>query len=606
VELNLRYLNRLAVVYIRQSTEEQVRQNQGSRQYQEGQRDHARRRGWADERIVLIDADLGLSGMTADRPGYQRLRQLIEEDQVGGLFIADLSRGGRNDLVWFDLLGMLAHHDVLLFVDGQMSDLNDKGQELVKKIELVVLGRESSMRTETMYRGRLAKARAGKTVTQPPAGYVPEVVMQEGGLLVATARWIKDPDPSVQRSVEAVFAAFERERSQRRTCCALLKAGIGIPVRRVGKLTFHRPTVNDVRRFLKHPAYYGAYIFGHNHRRRLARGAQPPPPTRLIGQVVEHNALHEPYISKEQYDENQRILASNRFPSAIGHGESLLQGLLRCGRHGAMTVNYSSSGKGLRWCFHCPGEYFHGGKHCSTVPGRQLEQLVVEALLERLQSPRVEELRELWEGQQRDARRCDAGREIELRRVQGEVEKLKRRYLECDSSNRNVRSILEQELEARAAEVKVMMRVASTAREPDRFTRQRWDELRRLCGNVRSIWEATTTALQDRKQVLRTVIDAVLIEAIEPERIRAHVRWRDSTTGTRLELRRPEYFHARIMSLYRERMHASEIARALNAEGARTRLGTSWDAGTVRRIIAHRRHRGSRSHGPGDAGDGSP
>ena len=74
---------KLAVVYVRQSTPQQVLENRESLARQYALADHARSLGWPTERVLVIDEDLGLSGRTADtRLGFQRLLGLIDTPQM--------------------------------------------------------------------------------------------------------------------------------------------------------------------------------------------------------------------------------------------------------------------------------------------------------------------------------------------------------------------------------------------------------------------------------------------------------------------------------------------------------------------------------------------
>src|SRR6266567_2137321 len=68
------HLSRQAIVYIRQSTAQQVLNNREStaRQYALDQR--AVQLGWPAERVVIVDEDQGLSGQTAEgRSGFAYL-----------------------------------------------------------------------------------------------------------------------------------------------------------------------------------------------------------------------------------------------------------------------------------------------------------------------------------------------------------------------------------------------------------------------------------------------------------------------------------------------------------------------------------------------------
>ena len=114
------HLRRFAVVYMRQSSEEQVQKNTGSTQHQRNLADIAREYGWLDSQIRIIDEDLGKSGATTERrTGLQRLHEMIEADQVGAVFVANISRIGRQvlDVEFFRLRA--AFHNTLLYSDGR-------------------------------------------------------------------------------------------------------------------------------------------------------------------------------------------------------------------------------------------------------------------------------------------------------------------------------------------------------------------------------------------------------------------------------------------------------------------------------------------------------
>src|SRR2546429_14299 len=75
---------RLAVVYVRQSTAQQVLEHQESTRLQYGLAGRARALGWAPERVLVIDDDLGKSGASAEgRLGFQRLVSEVSLDHVG-------------------------------------------------------------------------------------------------------------------------------------------------------------------------------------------------------------------------------------------------------------------------------------------------------------------------------------------------------------------------------------------------------------------------------------------------------------------------------------------------------------------------------------------
>src|SRR5687767_5903552 len=91
-----RHLQGLAVVYCRQSSPQQVRHHEGSAAAQRDLEHVAMQLGWPRERIRIIDADLGLSGMSsAGRHGYLELLTLMDCDEVAIVLVQELSRLSR-------------------------------------------------------------------------------------------------------------------------------------------------------------------------------------------------------------------------------------------------------------------------------------------------------------------------------------------------------------------------------------------------------------------------------------------------------------------------------------------------------------------------------
>src|SRR5262245_61218088 len=90
------HLRRKAIVYLRQSTMEQVEKNTGSQAFQRSQIHLARAYGWPDDSIEIIDEDLGKSGSSVDRrTGWQRMLEQIAANAIGVVFAANISRLGR-------------------------------------------------------------------------------------------------------------------------------------------------------------------------------------------------------------------------------------------------------------------------------------------------------------------------------------------------------------------------------------------------------------------------------------------------------------------------------------------------------------------------------
>jgi DNA invertase Pin-like site-specific DNA recombinase len=110
-----RHLERLAVVSVRQSTMQQVRNHQESTRLQYGLVQRAVAWGWSEDRVLVIDEELGHSGTSAeDRYGLQRLVAAVGLDHVGLIGGVEMSRLARSSKDWQQLLEICALCGTLL------------------------------------------------------------------------------------------------------------------------------------------------------------------------------------------------------------------------------------------------------------------------------------------------------------------------------------------------------------------------------------------------------------------------------------------------------------------------------------------------------------
>jgi DNA invertase Pin-like site-specific DNA recombinase len=101
-KIRAEHLSRLAYVYVRQSTLDQVQHNRESQLRQYGLADRARVLGWPE--VTVIDDDLGRSGSGIHRPGFERLLAALCTGEVGAVFCIEASRLARNGRDWHTLL----------------------------------------------------------------------------------------------------------------------------------------------------------------------------------------------------------------------------------------------------------------------------------------------------------------------------------------------------------------------------------------------------------------------------------------------------------------------------------------------------------------------
>ncbi|MEU1448902.1 recombinase family protein [Streptomyces mirabilis] len=108
-KISARHRERLAVVYVRQSTRQQVIGHQESTRLQYALVDRAVGLGWEAGRVLLIDDDLGKSASSAvDRSGFQRLVTEISLGHVGLVLGTEMSRLARSGKDWYQLIELCA------------------------------------------------------------------------------------------------------------------------------------------------------------------------------------------------------------------------------------------------------------------------------------------------------------------------------------------------------------------------------------------------------------------------------------------------------------------------------------------------------------------
>jgi DNA invertase Pin-like site-specific DNA recombinase len=114
-KVTARHLTRHAIVYLRQSSPNQVEHNRESTDRQYGLAIKARELGWPDDRITVIDEDLGLSGSgDVARSGFARLTAEVALGHVGIVLGLEVSRLARNNADWYRLIDLAGISDTLI------------------------------------------------------------------------------------------------------------------------------------------------------------------------------------------------------------------------------------------------------------------------------------------------------------------------------------------------------------------------------------------------------------------------------------------------------------------------------------------------------------
>ena len=252
--ITLQHLQKKAVIYVRQSTLTQVIFNQESLRLQYALEQRAQSLGWRAEDIEVIDADLGLTGASAQhRTGFQELVTKVTLGQAGIILSSDVTRLSRNCSDWYPLLDVCGYRGCLIADQDGVYDPGSTNGRLL----LGLKGQLSELELHTirarMTAGLLNKARRGELALPLPVGLIRD----------AADRVRKDPHQEVQDRLALVFTTFQQKRSASKVLEFLNAHQLFLPRRdRFGDLVWKRPTVAAILQILKNPAYAGAFVYG--------------------------------------------------------------------------------------------------------------------------------------------------------------------------------------------------------------------------------------------------------------------------------------------------------------------------------------------------------
>ena len=591
---------KLACIYLRQSTLSQVRQHQESTERQYALRDVALQLGWPPERILILDRDLGISGtQMANRPDFQRLVAEVSLQKIGAVFALEASRLSRSDLDWHRLVDLCGWTDTLLIDEDGAYHPGDFNDRLLLGLKGTMSQAELHFLRVRLQGGKLNKARKGQLRFPLPVGFV--YAEPEGIVL--------DPDQEVQGAVRLVFATFGQTASAYGVVQHFAEHQLLFPKRSYGgvwsgQLRWGRLNHGRVLALLRNPAYAGAYVFG---RYRTCKRFSP---TGLMHNTVRPMPLadwqvnlpnqHPGYIRWEQYLANQQKLAQNQtqgdrgaIGSAAREGPALLQGLLVCGLCGRrLSPRYVGEHGALVW-YECNWRRRElAGKSCWSVRGDLLDEAVSQRILSALVPAQMEiALAALAEVEHRD-HALDHQWQLKLQRAEYEGQLAQRRFEEVDPANRLVAATLEQRWEHALREVEGLRQQYQQYLEKQALplSPEQQTQVRRLANDLPRLWQAATTTAKDRKRILRLLLKDITLEK-RPATHQAilHLRWQGGATEDLLvalplktadRWRYPEVLVDKVRQLARQQVDL-QIATALNQEGLRSAKGRAFTASMV-------------------------
>ena len=609
---------RLAVVYVRQSTAQQVLAHQESTRLQYGLVARAEAFGWPPERVLVIDDDLGKSGTSAmGRAGFQRLVSEVGLGHVGLILGVEMSRLARSNADWHRLLEVCALFGTLIADLDGLYDPTQYNDRLLLGLKGTMSEAELHLLKQRLYQGCLSKARRGELTFALPTGYVWD---PDGQIQL-------DPDEQVQQVVRRIFQQFEELGTLGGLLRYLARNDIrlGVRVREgpaagKGQIVWRRPNRMTLQNVLKHPLYAGAYVYGRRQDAPRRKQTDHPRSGRVVMRRADWHALLPDrcpaYISWDQYEHNLARLEANRARAdamgAVRDGPALLAGLVTCAQCRArLVVHYAQSHR--RPAPHAPHTYEctrqrgnYGGPLCQHLPGPCLDTFVSERVLAALEPAALELSLAAAEQVEQERAALLAHWQQRRERAAYEADRAARQYQAVEPENRLVARTLEraweEKLEAQQQLEEEYRR--RLQQQPRGLSDAEREAIRRLAADIPALWAAPTTTAADRKELVRQVVERVEV-AVQgtSERVRVRIHWvgGGQTEGrlTRPIARladRSDYaaLCERVRTLTEARWSAPAIARQLEADGyAPWRPGGAW---TVANVLTLRRQLGLSGH----------
>jgi DNA invertase Pin-like site-specific DNA recombinase len=593
------HLERWAIDYVRQSHPQQILRHRESAQVQAQLKERALAWGWPAERIRVLDGDQGRSGTTTvGRDDFAWLLSEIALGHIGLVLCFQIDRLARQDEDICRLIRVCAAFDTLLADQDGLYHPHDFNDRMLLTFKGFMGGFELHQIQQRMQSGRLNRCQRGEWLGQPPPGYV---VGPDGKLQF-------DPDEQAQEVVRLVLERFAALGSISGVLCHLGQHEIQLPWRPVsgpvrGQLQWRRPHRETLRQLVRNPAYAGAYTWGRyaTDPRRVRPGRRGSGRVRRAPEdcPVFLRDNHPAYLSWEQYQANLRRLEQHRrhgpLPGPARKTVAVLAGLVVCGECGCrMQTHYT---KNLRYVCRRQ-ELDYAAPPCQSLAGAPLEELVRETVLEVVTPAGLELSRCAAQECQRERVAQDRQWRLRLERAAQDADRAFRQYNAVEPENRLVARTLERTWEEALLTQRSLEeqyhRFQQT--QPVQLSPAERAEIEALARDIPALWQAPTTSVMEKRQVVRLLLQRVVVWAPSScQEVKVQLHWTGGTV-TEHSIRRGVRSWDQISDAAAvwERLRnwqaagwtSRRMAEELNATGHRTPHDRSFTAESVRQLLA--------------------
>ncbi len=336
---------RRAVVYVRQSTPQQLERNHESRARQYALRERAIELGWPAGAVDVVDGDLGRSGASSEgRLGFKELVAEVGLGHVGLVLALEVSRLARSSADWHQLLDLCALTTTLIADSDGIYSPQDFNDRLLLGLKGTMSEAELHLIRSRLDGGLRNKAKRGELEQNLPVG----LDRDEDGRIMLSA------DEQVRHAIERVFELWRRLGSARQVVRELIAAEQQLPRRTVGsrRVRWARASYGAVHDLLTNPAYAGAFVFGRTRTdKRLDEHGQVR--RRTITLPLEQWSVcipehHPGYVSWDEYLATRERLPRQRDPRWRGRRRSARGRRAAAGHRALRALRPADAGRLLR------------------------------------------------------------------------------------------------------------------------------------------------------------------------------------------------------------------------------------------------------------------
>jgi DNA invertase Pin-like site-specific DNA recombinase len=527
---------KMALIYLRQSTMHQVMHNQESTNRQYALEQKAVQYGWDPTRIRIMDGDLGQSGnSTSKREDFKLLVAEVSMDKVGAIFVLEASRLSRSSADWNRLLELCSLTRTLIIDQDGCYDPSQFNDQLLLGLKGTMSQAELHLIRARLYGAKLNKAKRGELRFPIPVGYIYD---DQGNIIF-------DQDAQVCHTIQLLFSVFKEKQTAYAVVQYFGSNNILFPKRAYGgrwkgKLIWDSLSHARVLTILKHPFYAGVYTFGRykavkkiNQHGEIISTTKLQPIEQWPVMIKDH---HLQYITFDQYQGNVQQLQANRtntpdhfLAGPPREGATLLQGLLVCGICGRrISIRYKVN-KAIVPTYECNGRKRRGltGSCCFSFRANLVDPIIEQKVIQILTPDNVTIALSAMAEMEKRNNSLNKHWEMNIQRCQYQADIAQRRFDQVDPANRLVAASLEKtwnlELE-KLALAKSEYKQQQIKTDTD-FPPHKRAQIASLAKEIPTLWNKTTN-LKDKKRIVRLLLsDITVAKTNQNKTIALNIRW---------------------------------------------------------------------------------